>query len=101
MYVTSSYRNNSKVSMTCRDKLVKVASTALDVTVLIVKWKRNYCVKCGKGNHMTNRCWLVCNQLGLPLSDAAKAYFQKQGGSPKKDVNLQQRRNLYNDSRKG
>ncbi len=26
----------------------------------------------------------MCKQLGLPLSDAVKMYFQKQGGSPKK-----------------
>jgi len=48
------------------------------------KTDEKYCVKCGKGNHTTNGCWIVRKQLGLPLSDAAKAHFQKQGGSPKK-----------------
>ncbi len=43
-----------------------------------------YCVKCGKGSHTTNRCWIVPKKHGLLLSDAAKAHFQKQGGSLKK-----------------
>ncbi len=37
-----------------------------------------------KRNHTTNGCWIVCKQLGLQLSDAAKVDFQKQGGSLKK-----------------
>ena len=43
-----------------------------------------YCVKCGTGDHTTNGCWEVRKQLGLPLNDAAKAYFKKKAGSTKK-----------------
>ncbi len=46
--------------------------------------EEKYFIKCGKGNHTTNGYLIVCKQLGLPLSYAAKAHFQKQGGSPKK-----------------
>ncbi len=30
---------------------------------------------------MTNSCWIV-HKLGLPLSDATKAHFYRQSGSP-------------------
>ncbi len=37
----------------------------------------------GQREKIPNGCWIVCKQLGLLLSDTAKAHFQKQRGIPK------------------
>ncbi len=59
---------------------------APDVKVQMVRQGTEdmYCGKCGKANHKTNGYWIVHKQVGLPLSEAAKAHFQKQNGSLKK-----------------
>ncbi len=60
-----------------RDQLAETANVVPDAMAQMGRQKKKYCVKCGKGNHTTNGCWIVCKQLSLPLSDAAKAHFQK------------------------